>query len=198
MKFIIELLLFFITFVIGGVLEIKLLYNWSKSLSDKVGKRSAYYLGYIIMYIGFIPFFIMNFVVVREWLKYSLELPLWTEAIAIAMILGGLALNYYGIKSLKLYRWNSRPKFGLEAEDKVIKTGIYSQLRHPTYLGQIIVFYGVLVYYPCVYFLCIAIVYNVYMAFIHAKLEEKELQKIYGNEYTEYMHEVNGFIPKLK
>lgn len=197
MKFAAEVILFFVTFVIGGVLEIRLLYNWSSNLSKMLGKRTAYYLGYVIMYIGFLPFFIMNFVVVREWLSYKVELPLWTEGIALVIIIGGLALNYYGIKSLKLYRWNSRPKFGLESEDKVIKTGIYSKLRHPTYFGQIIVFYGVLVYYPCIYFLFIAVVYNIYMAFIHAKLEEKELVKIYGSEYSDYMKVVNGFIPKF-
>lgn len=197
MRFAIQLIMFFVTFAVGGILEINLLYHWSNKLTEKMGKRKAYYLSYVIMYIGFVPFFIMNFIVVREWLGMYLEIPVWTEIIAIGLILFGLGLNYYGIKSLKLYRWNSRPKFGLEDENGVIKEGIFSKLRHPTYLGQIIIFYGAALYYPSFYTLMIALVYNVYMGFIHAKLEERELIRIYGKAYSEYMTEVNGFIPKL-
>jgi protein-S-isoprenylcysteine O-methyltransferase Ste14 len=79
---------------------------------------------------------------------------------------------------------------------EIITEGIYSQLRHPQYLGAILAHIGFSILFSGFYALLatpIIIVYN----YLIAWKEEKELLKEFGTEYADYMENVPMFIPKL-
>jgi protein-S-isoprenylcysteine O-methyltransferase Ste14 len=60
--------------------------------------------------------------------------PVWLVALSLALILAGLSLTFW---VLKVNRFASRT-IQVEAEQRVISTGPYALVRHPLYLGSIV------------------------------------------------------------
>ena len=76
-------------------------------------------------------------------------------------------------------------------------TGAYEYLRHPQYLGFIIIMFGFLLQWPTLPTLVMfPILVYVYVQL--AKREEREALAMFEEEYRNYMNEVPGFIPQFK
>ena len=79
---------------------------------------------------------------------------------------------------------------------KLATTGPYSHVRHPQYVGFILVMLGFLVQWPTILTLAMFPV----LTFMYVRLarnEEQDTLAIFGREYRAYMAEVPGFIPRL-
>ncbi len=77
------------------------------------------------------------------------------------------------------------------------KTGPYLHVRHPQYIGFILVMFGFLLQWPTILTLAMFPV----LTFMYVKLartEEREALAEFGDEYRKYMAEVPGFIPRLR
>lgn len=79
-------------------------------------------------------------------------------------------------------------------EPGVVSTGVFARVRHPMYLGSILLYVGgmiatisMLTLIPVV---IIIIVYNYLASYEEQKLEEK-----FGDEYREYKKKVRKWIP---
>ena len=75
-------------------------------------------------------------------------------------------------------------------------TGAYSYVRHPQYVGFILVMLGFLVQWPTVLTLAMFPVLT-FMYVKLAKSEERDAIAEFGEAYRKYMAEVPGFIPRL-
>lgn len=78
---------------------------------------------------------------------------------------------------------------------RLITSGIYQYVRHPQYSGFVLTIIGFLVQWPTIITLLMAPV----LMFMYTKLankEEKEMIKLFGEEYIQYMDNVPRFIPK--
>lgn len=79
----------------------------------------------------------------------------------------------------------------------VITTDIYSVLRHPMYLGSILIFLSLAVLslslIAAVIFIAVVIFY-----YFLCRYEEKVLIEKLGKEYTNYMKKVPMLIPFIK
>jgi protein-S-isoprenylcysteine O-methyltransferase Ste14 len=75
-------------------------------------------------------------------------------------------------------------------------TGIYSYVRHPQYVGFILVMFGFLLQWPTLLTLAMFPVL-VYMYVRLARAEERESLAAFGDAYRRYMAEVPGFLPRL-
>jgi protein-S-isoprenylcysteine O-methyltransferase Ste14 len=75
-------------------------------------------------------------------------------------------------------------------------TGIYSHVRHPQYVGFVLVMFGFLLQWPTLLTLVMFPVL-VYMYVRLARAEEREALKEFGADYERYMHEVPAFVPRL-
>jgi protein-S-isoprenylcysteine O-methyltransferase Ste14 len=84
-----------------------------------------------------------------------------------------------------------------QRQHKLAATGIYAYIRHPQYLGFILVMVGFLVQWPTVLTLAMFPVL-VFMYVRLARVEERESLAQFGAEYERYMREVPGFIPRLR
>lgn len=80
--------------------------------------------------------------------------------------------------------------------DKIIKTGLYSKIRHPQYLGAIFAHIGFSILFAGTYSLILSILV-IFYNYITAWKEEKELVKEFGEEYKTYKERVPMFIPKF-
>jgi protein-S-isoprenylcysteine O-methyltransferase Ste14 len=73
-------------------------------------------------------------------------------------------------------------------------TGIYRHMRHPQYLGIIIITAGLLIQWPTIITL-IMWPFLVAMYYRLARREEGEMERIFGGAYTEYKRRVPMFFP---
>jgi protein-S-isoprenylcysteine O-methyltransferase Ste14 len=75
-------------------------------------------------------------------------------------------------------------------------TGPYSYVRHPQYVGFIMVMFGFLLQWPTILTLAMFPVLTVMYVKL-AKTEERDSIAEFGSAYTKYASEVPGFIPRL-
>jgi protein-S-isoprenylcysteine O-methyltransferase Ste14 len=61
-------------------------------------------------------------------------------AIGMALVLGGFVIRIHSILTLNQYFTYSVARV---ANHKIIETGLYKFIRHPGYLGQLIIFFGI-------------------------------------------------------
>jgi len=104
--------------------------------------------------------------------------------LSIALIAFGflLLVNSWGV----LYK--AQRKHGIAS------SGPYSYVRHPQYIGFIIIMLGFLLQWPTLLTLVMfPILLIMYLKL--AKTEERESLKIFGNKYKEYMKKTPAFIP---
>ena len=80
---------------------------------------------------------------------------------------------------------------------KLVTTGIYRYIRHPQYLGFLLITLGMNVWWLTIITLALwpvlAIVY-----YKLAKTEEKDAEEKFGEEYLKYKRTVPGWIPRLR
>jgi protein-S-isoprenylcysteine O-methyltransferase Ste14 len=78
------------------------------------------------------------------------------------------------------------------------KTGIYSVVRHPLYLGNYLIWIGIVLYTLDFYFVIIvSLLFWIYYERIMFA-EERFLEKQYGEEYLQWSVNVPAFIPSFK
>jgi protein-S-isoprenylcysteine O-methyltransferase Ste14 len=77
---------------------------------------------------------------------------------------------------------------------KLVTTGLYSYVRHPQYLGIILIIMGGLLYAlsPLILSMSFLLIFSYFRL---AKNEEKQLIKKFGKKYIDYMKKVPGFLP---
>ncbi|MEY9180538.1 isoprenylcysteine carboxylmethyltransferase family protein [Bradyrhizobium sp. USDA 313] len=75
-------------------------------------------------------------------------------------------------------------------------TGPYSYVRHPQYVGFILVMFGFLVQWPTILTLAMFPVLTVMYVRL-ARSEEQDARTEFGDAYARYAADVPGFIPKL-
>jgi protein-S-isoprenylcysteine O-methyltransferase Ste14 len=105
---------------------------------------------------------------------------------ASKVIMGiGMLLVIYGW--LQIYR----------AKGQLVTTGLYSRIRHPQYLGFLIITLGLNVQWLTI----ITLLLWPILAFLYyrlAKREEKDEEEQFGEEYRKYKRTVPMFLPRIR
>jgi len=84
-----------------------------------------------------------------------------------------------------------------KANKSLVTDGIYNYIRHPQYLGLIMITLGLLIWWPTIItFIMWPIL--IFMYFKLAKREEKQMLHQFGDEYKKYAERVNMFIPSIQ
>jgi protein-S-isoprenylcysteine O-methyltransferase Ste14 len=86
--------------------------------------------------------------------------------------------------------------YDAQKRNKLATTGPYSYVRHPQYVGFILVMFGFLLQWPTILTLAMFPVLTV-MYVVLARSEEREALTSFGSEYRKYMEEVPAFVPRL-
>jgi methanethiol S-methyltransferase len=90
-----------------------------------------------------------------------------------------------------------RVLFDAQRTRTLATTGPYGTVRHPQYVGFILVMLGFLVQWPTILTLAMFPV----LAVMYVRLAQHEEQAViaaFGDEYRRYMAEVPGFIPRMR
>ena len=74
---------------------------------------------------------------------------------------------------------------GFTAEDDLVTRGVYGYIRHPMYIGMILIHIGLPLAFLSLATTLSAILWSV-IIFYWMKIDDKDLQKIYGEKYLQY------------
>jgi protein-S-isoprenylcysteine O-methyltransferase Ste14 len=89
-----------------------------------------------------------------------------------------------------------RVLFEAQRRHALATTGIYAYVRHPQYVGFIVIMLGFLLQWPTLLTLLMFPVLVVMYVRL-ARREEQEALATFGAEYERYMRRVPGFLPRL-
>lgn len=126
----------------------------------------------------------------KTWIipNASIMLPL----VGLFLAILGLVICIIARKTLS-GNWTNAHEYQIKENHQLIATGIYSVIRHPIYLGLILMLIGgemVAESYLFISFFAFFIVF-----YVQGRKEEKLFLSHFGKEYQEYMHHTKMLIP---
>jgi len=116
----------------------------------------------------------------------------WQYVLGWGVVAAGTVLGYISFRS-----YNTMEFLGLSEENTnqhLSLTGMNRYVRHPLYFSTLIILWGVLLLEPTVNYGGFAAIMTLYLI-VGAKLEEKKLLTIFGQEYRNYQKHVPMLIP---
>ena len=130
-------------------------------------------------------------IIVRNmgWLD-SGSVPAWDVPMTIAgfsLLLAGAYLYYAAHLRMKL--------FDHVRQNHLVTTGVYAWVRNPVYSAVMLVCTGLLMMAYNLWLLLLPPVFWALMTAMLILTEEKWLQELYGQTYTDYCRQVNRCIP---
>ncbi len=114
-------------------------------------------------------------------LNSAVEMVMW-----ISIIFIGIAFILIPWGWFQIYR----------SKGKLVTKGIYHIIRHPQYLGLILIVIGFVIQWPTLPTIIMAPVL-IFMYLRLARIEERELEQEFGELYKNYLKKVPPFIPKI-
>jgi len=185
------LFLFIVTEIIVGLVLPFILIKGEKG---KIIELKLYSL------VGFILYVLvgMTLIVILASIDYYYSFSLFDYNLgySIGFILFILGIVLQGVAEATLGKYYL-PSIGTIEGQKIIKNGIYKYIRHPGYLGEILIFFGLgFVTYSLLGILG-AFIVSLMVYFGEVIPEEKYMLEKFGKEYEEYMKETFRFIPYI-
>jgi protein-S-isoprenylcysteine O-methyltransferase Ste14 len=116
----------------------------------------------------------------------DLAVDLGMDALAWALFLAGASL-----------RWWATLFIGGRKHGELITAGPYSMCRNPLYLGTLLIAFSVALFLQSLTLLLTMLVVAAIYLWITVPIEERRLQKIYGERFTSYCQRVPRVIPNF-
>ena len=118
----------------------------------------------------------------RNLVPFGVRLP-----VSLVFILLGGFLSLFGIHSV-FSEYTEEPR--------IYTSGLFSYVRHPVYLGALLIYIGLLVFFlsPLAFLIFIAVILLYDWL---ARDEEARMLKIFGARYKEYICQTPRWLPRL-
>jgi protein-S-isoprenylcysteine O-methyltransferase Ste14 len=157
----------------------------------------------IITPVGIIFWFGLSalFVFASLWLDrlWSIRLPPASPTnifVSIPLIIIGATLALWTVCVFFRARGSPVP---LNPPQELVTSGLYSQSRNPMLLGWIVMLFGVGILLNSVSLVAIFAPLFILLNVVYLKtIEEKEMEKKFGEEYLKYKQSVPMFLPRLR
>ena len=160
-----------------------------KHRDDLTGEHRLGDAGQIVLAILFGLIWVLDSFVLHRTTFLNDIVPLWIK-VPLAVVLLVLAAN--------LARAGLSIVFGERREiPGVIREGVFGWVRHPIYLGEILLYAGFLMLSLSI---AAMVIWLAGIVFLHtiSRYEERLLLARFGEEYAHYMREVPMWIPRLR
>jgi protein-S-isoprenylcysteine O-methyltransferase Ste14 len=116
----------------------------------------------------------------------------WLRPLGRAVLIAGLAIRLAAIFTLgKSFSAN----VAIRTEQKVQRTGLYRVVRHPSYLGLLLIFLAVGLHARNWLSLAVMIVPTTLALLYRIRIEESALLAHFGEDYAAYSRETKRLIP---
>ena len=132
-----------------------------------------------------------------EFLELQFLIPLFILPGSIWIL--GLILMLVGIF---LHGWSRYVRqemaasWAMREEHRLVTTGPYSRIRHPSYTSYFLCFIGLCLLLPTL--VTIVVLVGIWGYYIVARSEEEHLLHHFGGAYREYMKRTERFVPKMR
>lgn len=112
--------------------------------------------------------------------------------IGLILIIAGVVVRFTAIRTLgKFFTVN----LAIDSEHRLIDTGLYKYIRHPSYTGSLLSFLGLAVYFNNWICLPVILVPIITVFIFRINIEEKLLIQQPGLNYSEYIKRTKRLIP---
>ena len=115
-------------------------------------------------------------------------------AIGMALVVIGLMIRIHSILTLKQYFTYSVAKV---ENHKIIETGLYKFIRHPGYLGQLIIFIGISTSISNWLSILVMMIPITLGYLYRIKVEERFMLEQLGEDYLNYQERTKRLIPMI-
>jgi protein-S-isoprenylcysteine O-methyltransferase Ste14 len=112
----------------------------------------------------------------------SSQLLIKISSLALVLHVLGIILLVIGV-AIRILAWTQIPN--THRIGNLVTTGIYSRTRNPVYLAFMFIIAGIAFLFPGLLTLMWLVV-SIMVLYGLAKLEERDLENVYGNEYLDY------------
>jgi protein-S-isoprenylcysteine O-methyltransferase Ste14 len=132
--------------------------------------------------------------IVLSWPRFPFY-PLPNILGVVLLVVGYVIHLRYAHKEMKKYSVQAHQH---SAEVKrLVTSGVYSKVRHPGYLGLVLIYFGFALGFAVVWMLIPAVIFTI-LTYLTAIKEEELLKERFGKEYEEYARRVPWkFIPRI-
>jgi protein-S-isoprenylcysteine O-methyltransferase Ste14 len=118
----------------------------------------------------------------------------WLKAVALLALIFGLVLRWSAVLSLgKSFSSN----VAIHATQRVLKTGLYRWMRHPSYSGLLLCIFAVSLHTRNWISMIIIVVPTTAALLYRIHVEEIALRGHFGQEYVDYSHRTKRLIPGI-
>ncbi len=134
----------------------------------------------------------------RTWiLRYQFALPVFIQIAGWLVFAGGVLLQLWTLRLLGGLRIMGLPEVTDMMENKIVTSGPYTVIRHPTYVSHTMMFTGVFLVSGVIILGIVALVDAVIVNLLVIPLEDRELIMRFGDAYKEYKNRVPAYFPRI-
>lgn len=157
----------------------------------KLGRRSDFLvlIGAGVLFVFGLIVSLLDFLQLQHS-NLTLSVP---TALGIILLLLGTALRAQARRTLKMY-WS--PVVRVLPDHRLVTQGLYMRLRHPGYLGEILIYLAVPVFLSSAYGV-VAMLLILPFILYRIRVEEKTMTEKFGDEYRRYAKSTKRLIPYL-
>ena len=130
-------------------------------------------------------------------LQLRVDLPVAVRVAGGLLLAAGVALQVRTGVLLSLRGLMGIPEISPDASDRLVRNGVFSVVRHPTYLSHTMMLAGMFVLTTVAAVGIVAILDFFVINLFVIPLEEKELAARFGQEYIEYRKTVPRYFPRI-
>ena len=182
--FVIVIVCFFVCEQIGGVIIPAIKRRGARVQRRNVGSNTMVFISWIAVLCVPIILAKMDFALLPDWVYY----------VGIAFMVAGTVFRQWAMAVLGRF---FSGVIGVQTEQKVVETGPYRLIRHPSYTGVLIFVAGMgLAVQSWVAILVEIAIFGVVYGY-RMFVEEKVLIDELGNSYVEYMKRTKRVIPRI-
>ncbi len=160
-----------------------------KHRDDLTGEHAFGDAGQLIFFALFLAVWITDGFIFKystllnDYISFAVRLPL---GIVVLIIAGYLA--WAGLTTV----------FGeVREKPRVIRKSVFGVVRHPIYIGEILLYLGLLLLNTSLAGLAVWIIVIAFLHYI-SRYEERILLARFGDEYKHYMRDVPMYLPRLR
>ena len=112
----------------------------------------------------------------------------------LILIVAGLIIRWIAVLTLRKY---FTVDVAIARDHRIIDTGLYGLVRHPAYLGSLLSFFGLPIYFSN-WLSFLVILVPVFLAFNYRiRVEEEALSRAFGQDYIDYVKRTKRLVPGI-
>ena len=152
---------------------------------------------YITPVITWLPIAWLIYVNRELLLKHAVDLPHTVRITGWMILVLGMMLQLWTLRLLGGWGIMGLPEVTQIVESKIVTSGPFSVIRHPTYLSHTIMYAGVFLVTGVIPVGIITLLDIIIINTVVIPLEERELVKRFGEAYRKYQERVPPFFPGI-